>query len=209
MHSEIIRRPREGGDPYLSCPWILVLWTPCSVSRPVRAGNHHGVPVGIAHPAFPVIWPAVAVGRISMFGHDNLHVHLGGALHDRVKVVHLEPQSHAVSVGLVISIAYRAVMVFHFEAVQLKDQLAVRDQLLIYRAAMIAPAAQQPLIPSAAGFHIGHGNERLRPHLVTVTHYPAVAAAITRLYRRQSCLTAAVLNHRNYALHQLVSDLGG
>ena len=47
---------------------------------------------------------------------------------------------------------------------------------------------------------------RAPSHLVARS---AVAAAITRLYRRQSWLTAAVLNHRNYALHQLVSDLGG
>lgn len=29
---------------------------------------------------------------------------------------------------------------------------------------MIAPAAEQTLIPSAACFHIGYGNQRLRTH---------------------------------------------
>ncbi len=30
---------------------------------------------------------------------------------------------------------------------------------------MIAPAAEQTLIPSAACFHIGNGDQRLRTHL--------------------------------------------
>lgn len=99
-----------------------------------------------------------------MPGHDELHAHFGGALHDRVKVVYLEPQQYTVSVWLVITIADRTMMVFYFEAVQLKDELAIRDQPLIFGAAMIARAAQQTLIPSAACFHIGYGDERLRTH---------------------------------------------
>jgi hypothetical protein len=41
------------------------------------------------------------------------------------------------------------VIVFYFEAVQLKDKLAIRDQPLIFGAPMIAPTAQETLIPSA------------------------------------------------------------
>lgn len=63
--------------------------------------------------------------------HDDLHAHLSGALHDRVKVVYLEPQQYTVSVWLVITITDRTVIVFYFEAVQLKDKLAIRDQPLI------------------------------------------------------------------------------
>jgi hypothetical protein len=49
-------------------------------------------------------------------------------------------------------------MVFYFEAVQLKDKLAICDQLFICGAPVIAPAAGQTLIPSAACFHIGKGD---------------------------------------------------
>jgi hypothetical protein len=77
-----------------------------------------------------------------MPGHDNLHSHFSRALHDRVKVVYLEPQQYTVSVRLVITIADRAVIVFYFEAVQLKNKLAIRDQSLIFGTPMIAPAAQ-------------------------------------------------------------------
>jgi hypothetical protein len=99
-----------------------------------------------------------------MSGHDDLHAHFGGALHNRVQVIHFEPQQYTVSVWLVITIANRTVIVLYFEAVQLKDKLAIRDQLLIFGAPMIAAAAQQTLIPSATCFHIGYGDERLRTH---------------------------------------------
>ncbi len=93
-----------------------------------------------------------------MAAHDDLYVHCGGALKHRVKVIDFKPQQYAVSVWLVFTISDRAVMVFHREAVQLKDKLAIRDQLLIFGASMIASAAQQALIPSAAGFHIRYGD---------------------------------------------------
>ena len=99
-----------------------------------------------------------------MPGHDDLYSHCSGALHDRVKVVYLEPQQYTISVRLIITIADRTVMVFYSEAVQLKDKLAIRDQPLIFGASMLAPATQQTLIPSATCFHIGYGDERLRTH---------------------------------------------
>ena len=103
-----------------------------------------------------------------MPGHNNLDTHFSGALHDCVKIVDLEPEQHPISVWPVIAIADRTVMVFHFEAVQLKDKLPIRDQLLIRGAPMIAQAAQQTLVPSAACFHIGYGDQRLRTHPVSL-----------------------------------------
>ena len=98
--------------------------------------------------------------------HGDLHAHFSGTLHHRVKVVHLEPQQDAVSVWLVGAIADRTVVVVHLEAVQLENNLAVPDQLLIFAAAMVASAAQQSLIPAAACFHIANSDERLRTHAV-------------------------------------------
>ncbi len=99
-----------------------------------------------------------------MPGQDDFHAHFSGTLHDRFKVVYLEPEQYTVSVWLVITIADGTVIVFHFEAVQLKDKPAIRDQPLIFGAPVIAPAAQQTLIPSATCFHIGYGDERLGTH---------------------------------------------
>ena len=96
--------------------------------------------------------------------HDDLDAHFCGALHDGVKVVHLKPQQYTVSVWLIITIADCTVMVFYLESVQLKNELAIKDQLLIFGSPVTAPAGQQTLIPSATCFHIGHGDERLRTH---------------------------------------------
>ena len=105
-----------------------------------------------------------------MPGQHNFHAHLSGTLQDRVKVVYFEPEQDAVSVGLVIAVANRPMMVLNFEAVQLKDQLAIRNQLLVLGTSMVTPAAQQALVPSAAGFYIGYGDERLRAHCSTIIH---------------------------------------
>lgn len=95
---------------------------------------------------------------------DDLYTHFNGALHDRIKIVYLEPQQYTVPVWLVIPIADGTVMVLHVEAVQLKGKLSVPEQLLICGAPMTALTAQQTLIPTAACFHIGHGDKRLRTH---------------------------------------------
>lgn len=100
-----------------------------------------------------------------MPGQDDLRAYFRGPLHHGVEVVHLEPEQYAVSVGSVVPVADRTMMMVHVETVQLKDKLAVRDEPLVLRSAMIAPATQQPLIPPAARFHIGHCNKRLRTHL--------------------------------------------
>jgi hypothetical protein len=60
-----------------------------------------------------------------MSGYHDLDAHVRGALHNCVKVVDLEPQQHPVSIWFVITIADCAVMVFYFEAVQLKHKLAI------------------------------------------------------------------------------------
>lgn len=60
-----------------------------------------------------------------MLGQHNFHTHVSGALYHCVKVLHLEPEQYAVSVGLVIAVPDRPMMVFNFEAVELKDQLAI------------------------------------------------------------------------------------
>jgi hypothetical protein len=111
-----------------------------------------------------------------MTRHHRLDAHFSGALHDCFKIVDFEPQQYPVSIWLVVAIANRPVMMFHLEAVQLKDKLPIRDQLFICRAPMIAPAAEQTLVPSAAGFHIGHGDQRLRTHTASLSIHTAAMA---------------------------------
>ena len=101
--------------------------------------------------------------------HDNLDIHFHRPLESRFKIVDLEPEQHAVTIWLIVTTANRAVMMFYLEAVQLKDKLPFRNQLFVCGAPMIAPAAQQTLVPSAARFHIGHRDQRLGTHSASVS----------------------------------------
>src|SRR5580700_844954 len=98
------RRPIEKRGHFCSVV-VLLAGTPCSAGRSVGAGNDYHVAVRVPYPELPVIRTAVAIGRVSMAGHDDLDAHFSGALHDRVKVVHLEPQQYTVSVWFIIAIA--------------------------------------------------------------------------------------------------------
>jgi len=52
-----------------------------------------------------------------MPGYHNLDVHLGGTLHDAVKVVNLEPKQDPVSIRFIVPIGYCTVMMLGIEAV--------------------------------------------------------------------------------------------
>jgi len=90
--------------------------------------------------------------------HHDFRAHFGSPLHDGIKIVHLKPQQHAISVWFVITISNGAVMMLRFETVQLKNKLAVPHQLFICGAAVIALATQQTLVPTAARFHIRYSD---------------------------------------------------
>jgi hypothetical protein len=155
----------------LSSEWKLVR-PPRSVRGSIRAGDYYEIAVRVPNPTLPVIWPSVAIRWVSVSRHDNLDTHFDGAPHDCFEIVDLKPKQHAVSVWPVVWIADPAVMMLHLEAMQLKHELPVRDQLFIGGASMIAPAAKQTLVPPAACFHVGHGNQRLRTHFDSLGHYP-------------------------------------
>jgi hypothetical protein len=72
-----------------------------------------------------MIGATVAVGRISVPGHDDLHAHFGSALHDGVEILYLKPQQDAVTVWPVGGVADRAMIVVRLKAVELENQLAV------------------------------------------------------------------------------------
>lgn len=101
--------------------------------------------------------------------HDNLDIHFHRPLENRFKIVDLEPEQHAVSIWPIVTTANGAVMMFYLEAVQLKDKLPIPHQLFICGAPMIAPTAQQTLVPSAARFHIGNRDQRLGTHSASVS----------------------------------------
>lgn len=89
-----------------------------------------------------MIGPSRTVGRVSMFRHHDFYAHFIRALHHGVKVIHLEPQQHAISVRLVIAVTDWPVMVLHSEFVQLENELSIGHQLFVFGASVIAPTAQ-------------------------------------------------------------------
>ncbi len=61
-------------------------------------------------------------------------------------------------------IANRAVMMLRLPAMQLHEQLAIRNQLLVMASTVAALASQKTLVPATARFNISNTNERLWTH---------------------------------------------
>ena len=99
-----------------------------------------------------------------MARQDDVGVQFRGPCDGRVEVVEFEPEEHAVAVWRDGWIPDAAVVVLHIPAVELKNQLVIDDEPLIFRAAMCAYAAKKPLIPAAARLDVGDTNEWLWIH---------------------------------------------
>ena len=140
-----------------------------------------------------MIGTAVAFRWIAMFRQHHLDTHFAGALHDRVEVVHLKPEQHAIAVRPVSSIADRAVVMLHLKAVQLQDELTALHQLLIVASAVGSAASEQALIPSAAGFDVGDADQRLRTHGNRVTGIRGTFARSSQSIPEMKCVHAALL----------------
>ena len=110
-----------------------------------------------------------------MLRQHDIRAHFRRPLHYRVEIIHFKPEQNAVAVGLAGGIADAAVMMLDFKAMQLKNQLIVCNQLLVMGAAVSTRAAEQALVPTAAGFHIGDGDQRLGTHIHQRTKWPSRA----------------------------------
>jgi hypothetical protein len=130
-----------------------------TVRRAVGTRKHDRVAVRIGQPNFPVIGSAVVWRRgIAVFGEGDLCVHVCDPFDRLVEIIDFEPQENAVAIRKVAAVADRSMIMLGLEAVKLKDEISVRHEALVYRAAMIAAAAEQLLVPSAASFDIRHGD---------------------------------------------------
>ena len=61
-----------------------------------------------------------------MPGQNDLDSHFCCPQKDLIEIFDLEPEQDAVSIRLVVAISNRAVMVVNLEAVELKNELAIR-----------------------------------------------------------------------------------
>lgn len=105
----------------------------------------------------------VAIRRIAMARENDFRLQFRDAGRGLLEVIDFKPQEHAIA-RREFGVADGTMMMLHVPAVQLKHQPALRNESLIMVAAVIAPAAKEPLIPAAARFHITNANQGLRAH---------------------------------------------
>jgi hypothetical protein len=96
--------------------------------------------------------------------HENIRFHFYGTVNGRIEIVDLKPQQNAIAIRLVGRIADPTMMMFHIKSMQLEDQNAVRNQSLVFRPSVCAPAAQEPLIPAATCLDVTDCNKGLGTH---------------------------------------------
>jgi len=100
-----------------------------------------------------MIWSAVALRRIPVARQGNLRQEFLGADYGRIKVLHFKPQQHSIPMSQ-SWIPDGAVMMTNMPAMQLHEQLAVRNQLRVLASTVAAPASQKTLVPATARFNI-------------------------------------------------------
>jgi len=92
---------------------------------------------------------------------DNVCLQLLGTRNRGVEIIQLKPQENAISIRPKLGIPEWTVVMLDMPIVQLQDQSSMRDQPLILRPAVVAPATQETLIPATARLDVMHANERL------------------------------------------------
>jgi hypothetical protein len=95
---------------------------------------------------------------------DHRSFHLFGTCDGGIEVVEFKPQEHAISVWLEIGITQEPVLMRYIPSVQLKKQLSMRNEALVFWAAMPGLTAQETLVPATARFNIVHANKGLQSH---------------------------------------------
>lgn len=99
-----------------------------------------------------------------MFWQDYLDFHSEGTLDRLVEIVHFKPEKDAVPIWAVVRIPNCSVIMLDLETMKLQDEISLGNEPFVIRTAVITPAAEQLLIPSAARFDIGYGNQGLWTH---------------------------------------------
>jgi hypothetical protein len=110
-----------------------------------------------------MIWSAVAFWRIAMARQDNLRPEFLSTNHGGIKIFDFEPQQDSIA-GRQFRITDWAVMMIRVPAMQLQEQLAIRNQLFVLGSTVAAVASQKTLIPATACFDISNTNKRLWMH---------------------------------------------
>jgi hypothetical protein len=117
--------------------------------------------------------------------HDNLGFELLDTHHDVFEIVNLKPEQHTIAIWPVVFVTNGTVVMIDSKPVQLKDQIVPHSQSLILVSAMIAPTAEQSLIPQAADLDVGDSDKGLWSHGTT----SSVQLMTTAIIARCRCMT--------------------
>jgi hypothetical protein len=139
------------------------VWTATTAQRlgtafTIRTGNHHHITIRIAEPNFPVLGPGVDVRFF-----DDLGPQPTSSLHDRVKIVYLEPQQDTVSRRRRVCVD-EVWVVFLVPSVELKKQLTgARDPIVHVAVAVFwkRVCSKQFGVPATTRPNIAHRYEGL------------------------------------------------
>ena len=101
--------------------------------------------------------------RIHLRSLEHFSADLLRSFERLIEIVGLEPQQHAVAVGVQIRIP-DVWMFVRVPVMKLQDHSAVVDYALILRATVTALATQHGLIPATACLNIANGDEGLGLH---------------------------------------------
>ena len=101
-----------------------------------------------------MIRTAIPIRRIAVTGQDDFSAQRLGPCDGGVDVVNLEPQEQPVPRRHVAGIADASVVMLLLPAEQLLHKPASMDEAFVIRPAVGALAAEQALIPPAAGLDI-------------------------------------------------------
>jgi hypothetical protein len=110
-----------------------------------------------------MIRAAVTIRRIPMTGVNNQGLQLLRPDRGRVKVGEFEPEQHPIA-RRKGGVPNGAMMVRDVPVMELEEELPARDEALVVRATVPALAAQELLIPAAAGLDIANADEWLWLH---------------------------------------------
>src|SRR5216683_7090971 len=125
----------------------------------VGASQHHDVALRIAEPDF-----AVSRGRVDLRPLEDRSPERAGARDRRVEVADLEPEQDPVAVGPEVGVS-QVRMIVGVPGVQLEDERPGRvHELLVLVAAVAARAAEELLVPAAAGRYVANRDQRLGLH---------------------------------------------
>jgi hypothetical protein len=133
-----------------------------------------------------MIWSAVALRRIPVARQGNLRPEFLGAGYRRIKVLHFKPQQHSIPMSH-SWIPDGAVMMTNMPAMQLHEQLAVRNQLFVLASTLAALASQKTLVPATAGFNISNTNQGLWTHSQFHSNSTPAHPRIHRQWSRRAC----------------------